>query len=394
MERTRSAGRIGLVLSGGGARGAYETGVLLHIAEQLPDVLARVSVITGTSVGAVNGAFLASRGLTPASVAELAELWRGLAIDGVMGFDRAGTRSLVKAGGLRLVGRQAKSPAVGVLRVDGIIRLVTEKVDWRGLKRSVRSGRFRAVAFAATDIATGATRLFVDHGDDVVPRWSRGGDAPKPERTPLAPSHVLASAAIPVLFPPVRVGARWYMDGGLRNNTPLSPALSLGADALLIVTVRAEEDARLGAPEGDFPGFGQVIGKVLDSVFLDRVGFDLDRLTRINDIVASVERLGPGLADRLREELARSHRPPYRSIPYAHVRPRQDLGALASDLLAQAARAGAFSFARVLKALFQDDTGTSGDAASFLFFDGSYADVLLRAGRADAEAAHDQLAKI
>jgi NTE family protein len=241
---------------------------------------------------------------------ELAGLWRGLEIDKMMGFDRAGMRSLAKAGGMRIVGRPAKSPAVGLLRVDGIIRLVTEKTDWRGLKRSVRSGRLRAVAFAATDIATGGTRLFVDHADDVEPRWSRGGDAPKPERTLLAPSHVLASAAIPILFPPVRVGARWYMDGGLRNNTPLSPALSLGADSLLIVTVRAEESAQLSAPDGDFPGFGQVIGKVLDSVFLDRVGFDLDRLTRINDIVASVERLGPGLVERLRDELARSHRPP------------------------------------------------------------------------------------
>lgn len=383
--------KIGLVLSGGGARGAYEVGVLLHVAEHLPKLLSRIRVLTGTSAGAVNAAFLAAKALTPTSVHELAALWRSLVLDELVAFDRAGMRELLRAGGLRLLGRAAKSPAVGVLSVEGITKVVHHHGDWRGLRQVVRSGRLSAVAFAATDIATGKTTLFVDHADDLVPRWSRGIDAPNPIRTALGPSHVLASAAIPMLFPPVKVGSRWYMDGGLRNNTPLGPALCLGADALFIISVRAAAEVQKAAPDGVFPGFGQIVGKVLDSVFLDRVTFDLDRLTRINDIVESIDEMGPGALDRARDLWLARSRPSYRVIPYAHVRPGRDLGALAAEALGRLAQASRLSFARVLRALFQDDEGTTGDAASFLLFDGGYAEELIRAGRADAAAAHKEL---
>jgi NTE family protein len=283
---------IGLVLSGGGARGAYEVGALLWVAEHLPELLSRIRVVTGTSVGAVNAAYLASRGLTPDSVFDLASIWRGLVIDELVGIDRSGLKELLAAGTKRLIGRQVKSPAVGLLRVDGIARLVAEKADWRGLRKVVMRGRFDAVGFAATDIATGRTHFFVDHAAGITPRWARGDDAPVPIRAHLGPPHVLASAAIPLLFPPVEVGGRWYMDGGVRYNTPLGPALGLGADALFIVSVRAVEEAQLSAPAGEFSGFGQIVGKVLDSVFLDRVAFDLDRLTRINDIISAIGHAG------------------------------------------------------------------------------------------------------
>jgi len=362
-------GSIGLVLSGGGARGAYEVGALLHIADHLPELLARIRVITGTSVGAVNGAFLACRGVTPAGVHELAEIWGGLTMDELVRIDRDGVRQLS--------------------------RLVQERADWRALRRVVRSGRLDAVGFAATDIATGRTRLFVDHARGLAPRWPKGDDAAEPEGVVFGPSHVLASAAIPLLFPPVRVGTRWYVDGGVRYNTPLAPALGLGAESLLIVSVRTAAEGHRAAASDDFPGFGQVVGKVLDSVFLDRVAFDLDRLTRINDIVEAVDALGEDTLTRLRGELQRRKRPAYRPVRYAHVRPSFDLGALASEHLERAAKgAGRFSFARVLSALFQDDAGTSGDAASFLLFDSGYAKTLMEVGRRDAEATHEELARL
>lgn len=389
------SGSIGLVLSGGGARGAYEVGVLAYIAEQLPEILARVRVITGTSVGAVNAAFLASRALTVGSIRELADIWRMLTMDDLVAIDRVGVRALLAAGGKRLVGRSASSPAVGLLRVDGIANLVGKQTDWRGLRKVVRSGRFDAVGFAATDIATGRTCFFVDHVEGLTPRWPRGEDAPLPERAALGPAHVLASAAIPILFPPVAIGGRWFMDGGVRYNTPLAPALGLGAESLLIVSVRAVEDAQLAPPSGDFSGFGQIIGKLLDSVFLDRIGFDLDRLNRINDVVSSIGSVfGDGGVAKLRDELGRRGRPRYRYVPFSHVRPSKDLGALASTHLALAKTGGPFSFSRVLKALFQDDAGTTADAASFLLFDGGYADALLRAGHRDASASHDLLAAL
>lgn len=378
-------GSIGLILSGGGARGAYEAGVLLHIAEHHPQILERIRVITGTSVGAVNAAFLASRAVTPSAVKDLAEIWRSLEIDQLVSIDRRGVSELFATGGKRLIGRAITSPPVGILNVDGITRIVAEQTDWRGLRKVVRSGRLDAVGFAATDIGSGGTVFFVDHVDGVTPRWARGEDAPVAERTNLGPLHVLASAAIPILFPPVAVGGRWFIDGGVRYNTPLSPALSMGADSLLIISVRAVADAQLDAPQGSFAGFGQIVGKVLDSVFLDRIGYDLDRLRRINDWVASIEECGPELAEQIRARMEARGRPRYRGVKFAHVQPLRDLGALAAKHLGSARGAGPFSFARVLRALFQDDTGTTGDAASFLLFDGGYAETLIAQGRADAE---------
>lgn len=378
------SGSIGLVLSGGGARGAYEAGVLLHVAEHHPTVLERIRVVTGTSVGAVNAAFLASRGLTVQAVRELADIWLSLEIDQLVAIDRRGVSELFAAGGKRLIGRAVMSPPVGLLDVGGIARIVTERTDWRGLRKVVRSGRLDAVGFAATDIGNGKTVFFVDHEGAVSPRWARGADAPIAERTNLGPLHVLASAAIPILFPPVAVGGRWFIDGGVRYNTPLSPALAMGADSLLILSVRATEDVHMDAPPGSFAGFGQIIGKVLDSVFLDRVGYDLDRLQRVNDWVAAVEEGGPVEVARIRDALRARGRPAYRTVKFAHVQPTRDLGALAATHLQRARGAGPFSFARVLRALFQDDTGTTGDAASFLLFDGGYAETLIEQGRADA----------
>jgi NTE family protein len=390
-----SSNGIALVLSGGGARGAYEVGVLSYLADHLPEVLARVRYVMGTSVGAVNGAFLASRELRPDSVRELVRLWRGLAIDDLISIDRGGLRDLLAAGGKRLVGRSVKSPPIGVLKVDGIVRLIGERVDWRGLRKVVRSRRLDAVGFAATDLASGRTHLFVDHADALTPRWGRGEDAPIPIRTPLGPAHVLASAAIPILFPPVSVAGRWYMDGGVRNNTPLSPALGLGADTLLVISVRAALEAHKSAAHDEFSGFGQIVGKVLDSVFLDRVTFDLDRLLRINDLVGAVEEAGgPMTVARVHAALARMGRPVYRKVRYVHIRPTRDLGAIASEKLGSVKVGGPLSVARLLRALFQDDAGTTGDAASFLLFDGGFAGALIDAGRKDAAAMHAELASL
>ncbi len=385
---------VGLVLSGGGARGAYEVGALLHVADELPHLLERVRVVSGTSVGAVNGTFLASRGLTPDAVRDLAAIWRSLDIDHVVGFNPRQASQFLTTGGLRLIGRKIPSPALGLFSVDGMSKLVSASVDWRRLRHNVRSGRFDAVSVAATDIASGDTILFCAHEPSVVPRWSVSDPSLVPRHVVLRPHHVLASAAIPVLFPPVRVSSRWYMDGGIRYNTPLSPALSLGAGALLIVSVRAAHEVNVEAPPGEFPGMGQVIGKLLDSMFLDRVAWDLDRLTRINDMISALETSAPEAIPKLHDELVRRGRRPYRYIPFADVRPSYDLGALAAEHLKRAAKASRLSFARFLKMLFLDDAGTTGDAASFLLFDGHYAEELMRAGREDAAAAHASLAAL
>jgi NTE family protein len=381
---------IGLILSGGGARGAYEAGVLTYIADALPDLLRRVRVITGSSVGAVNTIFLASHGMTPASTHELARLWRSLTIDDMLSVSSMSALKLLGAAPLRLLNIGLSSPATGLLNAKGLWRKVSSQIRWSRIHNNVTSGRFDAIAVAATDINSGGTHLFVDAADKL---GIKEGQISEVHAIPtrLSLRHVLASAAIPLLFSPVQLQDRWYMDGGVRHNTPLSPALHLGAQSLLIVTVGG---MRAPTSLAGFPGIGQVVGKLLDSIFLDRVAFDIDRLSRINDIVEAATSLGPDETSRFHEALATIGRPGYRKIPFAAVRPQADLGALASEMIRTSKTVSSFSFLRVLSALFEDDGGTSGDAASFLLFDGGFADRLIALGRSDAAAAHARLAAL
>ncbi len=371
---------IGLVLSGGGARGAYEVGVLTYLAEHHPDLLAKVRVITGSSVGAVNGVYLASHGLTAESVFELAELWKNLSIDALLSLSSFDALRMIGAAPLRLLRRNARTPTKGLLDAEGLWRLVSRSIDWSGLHRRVQSGRFDAVAVLATDLSSGKSHVFVESRPGIASPADSSEAHFLPVR--LGRPHVLASAAIPLLFSPVRVHGRWYIDGGVRNNTPFSAALRLAADGLMIVNVRG---ANLPLPEStDFPGIGQIVGKLLDAIFLDRVGFDLDRLRRINDFLETAEGLGE--LERFQRELVARGRPHYRQIPFAVVSPARDLGAVAASYVSGSTRLRSVSFMRVLNALFANDAHTSGDAASFLLFDGEYAKELIATGYQDARA--------
>jgi NTE family protein len=383
---------IGLVLSGGGARGAYEVGVLHYIARELPALLERVRVITGTSVGAVNAAFLASRGLTPAAVADLAHLWRGLRVDELVSLSHVSAVRLALAAPLRLLSSSVTSPALGLLRADRLWTLIGRGVEWTAIHRHVRGGRFDAVGLVATDISTGDGHLFVDAGEGLGLRpGARLADLIVVP-TALELRHVLASSAMPLLFRPVKVDGRWYMDGGVRNNTPLAPALRLGAERLLIMGVGG---SRSESATGDaFPGIGQVIGKLLDAVFLDRVAYDLDRLRNLNDVARAVEQLGPAEYQKWLLTMNSAGRPRFRQVPFAYVGPSQDLGAIAAKVLRSAGAVAPFSFIRALHALFEDDAASSGDAASFLLFDRSFAQELIELGHADARAHHDELAAL
>lgn len=375
--------RIGLVLSGGGARGAYEVGVLSWIADHRPAVLDHLRVVTGASVGAVNGMFIASRGCTPAAVHELVEVWRGLRMERLLRVSGGRLLRMLGTAGMRLWRRQQASPAVGLFEAGGLAELIGDSILWRSLHREVQRGRLDAVAVAATEIGSGRTHLFVDQRPDLPPpRWPHDrtmvGVA-----TPLEPAHVLASMSIPFLFAPVRVGDCWYTDGGIRQNTPLSPALRLGANRLLAVSL-AGPDERPETP-GVFPGLGQLLGKLFNSLFIDRMMWDLDRLDRINDVLRSAERVGgEGFLDRLRAELARIRRRPYRPVDYVRITPSVDLGAVAARVLRQPGALRA-SFSGPMQALLTSDNMAAADAASYLLFDGDFAVEAMAVGRADAE---------
>lgn len=380
--RVTSPPKLGLVLSGGGARGAYEVGVLSWIAEHRPQVLDAVRVVSGSSVGAVNGVFLASRGLTPASVGELESVWRELHLERVLQLSPIRVAKMLGAGVIRMVRGQRESPAVGFVASGKLQQLIEDTVAWERLPGMVRDGRFDAVAVAATEIGSGRTHVFVDHHpSQPTPRWPHDGSLVG-VTTAIGLEHVLASAAIPFLFAPVPVGDFWYTDGGVRQNTPLSPALRLGAERLLVVSLRAP-DQRVPTP-GAFPGLGQLLGKLLNSVFIDRMVWDLDRLDRINDILAAGERLyGPDFLPAIQREMGLVGRRPYRPVRYVDIHPTEDVGMLAARLL-RAPHLLHSPLSGPLRSLLASDNLSTADGASYILFDGAFAADLIALGRKDA----------
>ena len=374
-------GKLALVLSGGGARGAYEVGVLRWLARERPQFFEQTRIVSGSSVGAINAAYLASHGMSPSAVESLARIWSELTIDELIGF---GARHLVgRIGRWRDRAVDGEIPGQGWLRTDGYEKLIYGSVDWPRLNETVREGKLDAIAIAATEVGSGRTHIFVSHHETVSkPVWPFDGSMIG-LHTPLGPEHVLASASLPFLFSPVKIGGRWFCDGGLRQNTPLSPALRLGADRLLAVSLK-KTSTDDGTATHAFPGFSQLIGKLLNSLFLDRLLWDLDRLSRINTLLACIEHLhGEESVSLLQAELVKRGRRPYHHVDYVGVLPSADIGRIAATMLQpphQLHTPLGFFMRRIL------GSGASGvsDAASYLLFDGAFASRLMDLGSQDA----------
>lgn len=262
--------------------------MLTWIAADRPEILQHIRVITGSSVGAINGCFLASRGLTPESVLELEELWVNLEIGRVLNFSSSHAARMLGSSAFRLVAKRSQSPATGLFETSRFEELIRHAILWDEIPKVVRSGRFDAMRHRHRDRRRPDPHL---RGPPPRPRPTALAARPLPHRPHRAPAVGARAAllSIPFVFPPVQIGDYWYTDGGLRHNTPLSPALRLGADRLLVVALAARS-ARIEVP-GVFPGLGQLLGKLFNSLFLDRMAWDLDRLDRINDLLTAGTRL-------------------------------------------------------------------------------------------------------
>jgi NTE family protein len=212
----------------------------------------------------------------------------------------------------------------------------------------------------------------------------------------IGPQHALASAAIPLIFPPVRVGSGLYCDGGLRQNTPIAPAIRLGAEKVLVVGLTREqrgynvdegaEGARPAAPSASF-----LLGKVLNAFLLDHVAADVELLVRINQILTDVETVGgDGFVDKLNRQALSRGAEAYRKVAVEVVRPSQDIGRMAGQHVRHGRFAGSLVARQLMRTL---DAGMAeeSDLASYLLFDGAFAKKLMDLGRADAEAMRDRL---
>ncbi len=348
-ETTTDVPRFALVMSGGGARGAYEAGVLAWVLDELPLRLGRpvrFQIVTGTSVGAIHACYVAANLGKPGAGKRLIEIWESLHVAGVY---KVGLADAVRIP-LRLLGltgARKKRPENGIPeRLSGLLdtlpleRLVRESIAWSDLRRNVDAGEIEAVAIAATEIASGKSVVWIDNREHAVRRWAHDPFVIA-RATRLEPRHALASAAIPFLFPAPSIDGSYFCDGGLRLNTPLAPALRLGADRLLIVGLRhmptPKEDAGLAQHrEANYSSLAYLAGKVLNALLLDHVDYDVDRLRLVNAILdTGVKTYGPDFLQRINETIEALRGTPYRVVRNIYLRPSRDLGVIAAECLAE-----------------------------------------------------------
>lgn len=400
--------RRALVFSGGGARGAYEAGVVRYLVDELPKRLGRppdIDILCGTSVGAIHACYLAATADLPENRGtNLVDFWTSMRIEEMLPL--SGRELLRLPGRLLGVRRTAEAMRKGAMpdRLYGLIntkaleRLVVQAIPWRRIRANVREGRVDAVCVAATQIATGRVVIFMETRDKNLSQWTRDPNIlPRPTR--LLPTHALASAAIPLLFPAVRVASTYYADGGLRLNTPLAPALRLGADRVLVVALRqdasqAGEAAMLEQRAEDYGSPLFLFGKVLNALMLDHLDTDLARMHVMNEILSDGERaFGSDFLEKLNEASTHNRGQSFRRIQDLVIRPSADLGRLAGQVLLKMDEAKERSpivrFAA--RNLIEGTRTPESDLLSYLLFDGEYLAPLAELGYQDALAREEEL---
>lgn len=358
---------LGLVLSGGGAQAAYQAGVLCGLAEISPGT--RFPIVTGVSAGAINAAYLASHtGTMREAAAGLREQWHGLTASRVYRV-RPGrlALSILQRFLVALVSRRPGPVQLnGLMDLSPLRRYLARAVDFRGVTRNIAVGRLRALALSATPYGTIATRTFVQGAPD-IPMWIRADRMSV--RTTITLEHVMASAAIPILFPAVLLDGEFHADGSVRQTAPLAPAIHIGARRIITVGLQPRDGSpAVHRPSGKYPTAAEVMGLVFNAIFQDLLEADAERVERINQILA---------------ELPDSLSPPVglQPIQLLHLRPSRDL-----STLVPATRRHLPLFMRwIVRAMGGELTGAL-PFIGYLLFDPAYTDQLVELGYEDTLA--------
>lgn len=369
---SRSSGPpdLGIVMTGGGARAAYQVGFLRCVARLFPEL--RIPYVTGVSAGAINAALVASHhGSFLQAIQELSELWGNLTVKDVF---RTDSRSLamnvwnwmrqLSSGGIG--GHRLVRGLVDTQPLRNYLTEVLHAVDGEltGVQYNLDCGRLSALAISTTSYSTGQSVTWIQGKN--VELWKR------PQRRPVMATicvdHVMASAALPLFFPAVQVEHAWYGDGGIRLIAPLSPVVHLGARRIIAISTRyaaTEAEAAQETIHG-YPPPAQVMGVLMNSIFLDLLDHDAVRLERLNQLI-----------DGLPEESRRG----LRRVRLLTLRPSKDLGKMAGQFEARLPRAFRF----MTRGLGTKET-RSPDFLSMVLFQPDYLSALIEIGEKDAEA--------
>lgn len=312
--------KTGLVLAGGGARAAYQVGVLKAVRELLPlPERNPFPIVCGTSAGAINAATLAVFSDNfDAAVGNLLEVWENMRVHHIYRSDVPGIMA-TGARWLAAVALFSRSSPVSLLDNSPLAHLLGRTLDFGRIQEHIDNGCLYAVSITCSGYTSGQSVSFYQGGPGVE-AWERSqriGCA-----MPLRVEHLMASSALPFIFPAVKINREYFGDGSMRQIAPVSPALHLGADRVLVIGTGRQELDSARVRSSVYPSIAQVAGHALNSIFLDSLHVDIERLQRINrtlSLIPSEKLVESGLPLRPIEVLVMSPSQPLERVAAKHL---------------------------------------------------------------------------
>ena len=372
--------KTALVLSGGGARGAYQVGVIQALGSLFDDwkIKNPFPVYTGVSAGAINTSFMASHAEDFSNGAkQLVDLWSHLSSDQVF---RTDVLSLGKIGfewakELSFGSITGSTPGKALLDTSPLRTLIEEKLELHKIARNIETGHLEALAITAMDYRDSTAVTFLE-----TQNKSRSWVKPRKvsEETRITVDHVMASSAIPLLFPPIMADGRYFGDGCVRNTHPCSPAIYLGAEKLVIVGVRSQNTTAYDAHsmfEKKPPSTARVINVLLNSVLLDGVDLDVERIRKVNEMVHWIPE-------------SQKEKVPYKAMDYVWISPSKDIGAIATEK--------SRSLPKIIRFLIKNlgSVEEASEIISYLLFEKIFTSELIALGFEDGMNAKEQLKRM